>query len=84
MKGTTTLFLLPLVIGMAIAVFGLAGVGHEGFSAWQWCLAISAVLLIGLALGTLLNFAFFGPVYWLVGRLHSKRSKTETTHEHKS
>ena len=77
MKGTTTLFLVPLVMGMGIAVSGLTGVGHEGFSAWQWCLAISAVLLFGLALGTFLNFAVFGPVYWLLRRLHSKSSRRE-------
>ena len=84
MKRMTTLFLTPLVIGVAAAVFGLSSIGHEGFGVWQWCLAVVAVFLTGLLLGALLNFAVFAPVYWLLGRLYSKRSEKRTSHEHKS
>ena len=84
MKGTTTFFLTPLVIGLAVSVFGLSSFSYEKFSAWQWCLAAVAVLLVGLALSAVLNFAVFGPVYWLVGRLHSKRLETPSSHEHKT
>ena len=84
MKKTTTLFLPPLIIGLMIAIFGLSYVGSGQFNAWQWCLAIVAVVLIGLLVGALLNFAVFAPVYWLLGRLHSRRSETRRTHEEKS
>jgi hypothetical protein len=84
MKGTTTFFLVPLVIGLGAAVFGLSSLGYEKFSVWQWCLAVMAVLLAGLILGALLNFSVFAPVYWLLGRLHSKRPETQTGHEHET
>jgi hypothetical protein len=84
MKRTTTLFLPPLVIGVAVAVFGLSSIGHERFSVWQWCLAVLAILVIGLQVGALLNLAVFAPVYWLLGRLRSKQPEKETGHEHKS
>ena len=84
MKRTTTFFLGPLVMGLFGAVFGLSSLGYEKFNVWQWCLAVGAVLLAGLTLGAVLNFAVFAPVYWLLGRLHSKRPETQTTHEHKT
>ena len=77
MKTTRTLFLAPLTVGMAVAVIGLDRIGDEGLSSWQWCLAFVAVLLAGLLAGALLNFAVFAPVYWLLGRLYSRRSQTK-------
>ncbi len=78
MKRARTLFLPPLMIGVAVAIYGLSTIGHEGFGFWQWCLAIVAVLVIGLLLGGLLNLAVFAPVYWLIGRLHLRKPQTET------
>ncbi len=84
MKSTRTLFLAPLVVGLGAAVFGLSSLGYEQFSVWEWCLAVVAVLLAGLTLGAVLTLAVFAPVYWLLGRLHSKKSQTQTPHENKT
>ena len=84
MKRTTTLMMAPVIVGVAIAISVLSSFGHEGFGFWQWCLGVFAALLIVLVIGALLNFAIFAPVYWLLGRLHSKRRSTDTTHEQKT
>ena len=84
MKRTTTLMMAPVIVGVAIAISVLSSFGHEGFGFWQWCLGVFAALLIVLVIGALLNFAVFAPVYWLLGRLHSKRRRTDTSHEQKT
>jgi len=84
MKRTTTLMMAPVIVGVAIAISVLSSFGHEGFGFWQWCLGVFAALLIVLIIGALLNFAVFAPVYWLLGRLHSKRRRTDTSHEQKT
>ena len=84
MKRTTTLMMAPVIVGVAIAISVLSSSGHEGFGFWQWCLGVFAALLIVLIIGALLNFAVFAPVYWLLGRLHSKRRRTDTSHEQKT
>jgi uncharacterized BrkB/YihY/UPF0761 family membrane protein len=81
MKTLGTLFLAPLLIGLALAVLGLTSLGHEGFGILQWSLALLAVLLAGVMIGALLNFAVFAPVYWLLGRRHSKKIKPEPKHD---
>ena len=80
MKRTTTLMMAPVIVGVAIAISVLSSFGQEGFGFWQWCLGVFAALLIVLVIGALLNFAVFAPVYWLLGRLHSKRRSTDTSH----
>jgi len=84
MKRITTLFLPGLLMCVAIAVLGFSSIGREGFTIWQWSFVGLAVLLSALLVGTLLNLAVFAPVYWLLGRLHLKRSEIGTRHEHKS
>ena len=84
MKRTTTLMMAPVIVGVAIAISVLSSFGHEGFGFWQWCLGVFAALLIVLVIGALLNFAIFAPVYWLLGRLHSKRRRTDTSPEQKT
>jgi hypothetical protein len=84
MRRITTLFLPPLVIGVGAATFGLSSINHEGFGVWHWCLAVLAVLVIGVVMGALLNLAVFAPVYWLLGRLQFKKSERERNREHKS
>ncbi len=84
MKRTTTLMMAPVIVGVAIAISVLSSFGHEGFGFWQWCLGVFAALLIVLIIGALLNFAIFAPVYWLLGRLHSKRRMTDTSPEQKT
>jgi hypothetical protein len=81
LKTIRTLFIAPLAMGLAIAVFALTGIGHEDYGVLQWSLAILAVLLVGLFVGGILNLAIFAPVYWFLGRLHSKRTQTETRHD---
>jgi riboflavin transporter FmnP len=83
MRKMTTVFFVPLVVGMTVAVFGFNSITHEGFTVWKWCLAVLAVVVIGALLGALLNFAVFAPVYWLLGRVHSKTSRTGNSHEQK-
>jgi hypothetical protein len=84
MKRTTTIFPPLLLVAMAVAVFVLGSIGREGFGVWQWGLVLMAVLLSALLVGASLNFAVFAPVYWLIGRLHSKRCDTGISHGHKS
>jgi hypothetical protein len=84
MKRFTTLFISPLILGAAIVLFGLRSIRWEALSIWRWCLIIAGVLVLGLVIGTLLNLAVFAPVYWLLGRLHLRRSQVETNHEHKT
>lgn len=77
MKTISTLFIAPLVMGLGIAVFALSSIGHEDYGVLQWSLAIVGVLVGGLIVGAILNFAMFAPVYWFLGRLHSKKIQTE-------
>jgi hypothetical protein len=77
MKRTTTFLLGPLLIGLFVAGFGLTSLGLESLNVWQSCLAVVAVLLAALTLGAVLNFAIFAPVYWFLGKIHSKRSENE-------
>ena len=84
MKSTNTMFLPLLLVAMAVGVFVLSSIGHDGFSVRQWGFVALAALLTALLVGTLLNFAVFAPVYWLLGRLHFRRSESGTSHEHES
>jgi uncharacterized integral membrane protein len=84
MKTISTLFVAPLMMGLAIAVFALTSIDHEDYGLLQWCLAIPAVLLAGLIVGAILNFAIFAPVYWFLGRLHLKKTQREPKHGDKA
>jgi len=84
MKRITTLFISPLILGAAIVLFGLRSIRWEALSIWWWCIIIAGVLVLALVIGTVLNLAVFAPVYWLLGRLHLRRSQAETNHKHKS
>jgi uncharacterized BrkB/YihY/UPF0761 family membrane protein len=82
MKSIATPFIVVLTIGVLLVVSTLMNSGHEEFGVLQWCLVILAVFLIGWIIAMLLNVAIFAPVYWLLGRLQSKKGKTETKHNH--
>lgn len=84
MKRITALFIPPLILGAAMLLFGLRSIRWETLSVWWWCLITAGVLVLGLVIGTVLNLAVFAPVYWLLSRLHLRRSQAETSHEHKS
>jgi hypothetical protein len=84
MKKITVLCLPLLLLCAAIAVLGLSSLGHEGFSFWQWVVVAVAVLLSAILVGALLNLAVFAPAYWLLGRLHLRRSEKGTNREHKT
>jgi hypothetical protein len=58
---------------VGIAEIVLINLGSEDFGIFRWCLAIVAVLLIGVVVASLLNFAVFAPVYWLLGRRQPKK-----------
>ncbi len=81
MKRMATLFLSPVLVGIALALFGLSGIRREGF--WEWCLA-AAFLAVGLLIGAVLNLALFAPAYWLLGRLYRRRFQAEARREHES
>jgi hypothetical protein len=81
MKSIVTPFIAVLAIGVLLAVSTLMNSGHEDFGVLQWCLVILVVLLVGWIIAMLLNVAIFAPVFWLLGRLQSKKSKTDTKHE---
>ncbi len=80
MKSIVTPFIAVLAIGVLLAVSTLMNSGHEDFGVLQWCLVILVVLLVGWIIAMLLNVAIFAPVFWLLGRLQSKKSKTDTKH----
>ncbi len=82
MKSIVTPFIAVLTIGVLLVVSTLMNSGHEDFGVLQWCLVILAVFLVGWIIAMLLNVAIFAPVYWLLGRLQSKKSKTDTKHNH--
>ena len=81
MKSIVTPFIAVLAIGVLLAVSTLMNSGHEDYGVLHWCLVILAVLLVGWIIAMLLNVAIFAPVFWLLGRLQSKKSKTDTKHE---
>jgi hypothetical protein len=81
MKWLGTIFLAPLVIGLGTVLNALSKVGHDGFGILQWCLVVLAILLAGAMIAALLNFAVFAPVYWLLGRRHSKKIETGKEHD---
>ena len=83
MNKLSNIFTGPLVLGIVIAFAALSSIDHTKFGLWQWCVAVGVVLLIGFVLGALFNFAVFAPIYWLLGKLHSRRPVTRqgTSHE---
>jgi uncharacterized BrkB/YihY/UPF0761 family membrane protein len=82
MKSIVTPFIAVLTIGVLLVGLTLMNSGHEEFGVLQWCLVILAVFLVGWIIAMLLNVAIFAPVYWLLGRLQSKKSKADTKHNH--
>jgi len=81
MKTLGTIYLGPLMMGVGIAVFGLTRLWHGGFGILKGGIAVVAVLVVGVIIGGLLNFAVFAPVYWLLGRGRSKKIETERKHD---
>jgi protein-S-isoprenylcysteine O-methyltransferase Ste14 len=80
MKALGTVFLAPLVIGLGAVVFGLSQLGLHDFSI-NAGLVVLAVLLAGVIIAALLNFAVFGPVYWLWDRIRAKKTQTGTKND---
>jgi hypothetical protein len=60
------------MIGVGIAGLVLSRLFAGGFGILE-CLIVLAVLLSGLVIGTLLNFAIFAPVYLFLGKRCSKK-----------
>jgi hypothetical protein len=81
MKMIGTLFTTPAILGLCFAAIALRTISHQGYGVLQWCVAILAVLLTAFLIGTLLNFAVFAPVYWLLGRSRSKKFQKGTGHD---
>jgi hypothetical protein len=75
MKSIATPLLPGLVLGVIVGVLALGDVGHSNFGVLQWSLAIVLVLLGVWICAMLVNFAIFAPVYWLLGRIQSKKAK---------
>ena len=81
-KKSAVIFTPILVIGLAIAFFALSRVDYEKFGILQWIVAISVGFVIVWIIATLLNIALFAPVFWLLGKLHSKKIEKKSQHEH--
>jgi cytochrome c biogenesis protein CcdA len=81
-KTLGTFLMAPLMVGFGVCAFVLGSMNHEGYSGLHWCLGIVAILLGGLIVAGLLNFAIFAPVYSLLGKLHSKKTQTKTEPRH--
>jgi uncharacterized BrkB/YihY/UPF0761 family membrane protein len=82
MKSIVTPFTSALIIGVLVVFATLTNTGHEHLGVLHWCLVILAALLVGWMIAMLLNVAIFAPVYWLLGRLQSRKSKTDVKHNH--
>jgi riboflavin transporter FmnP len=82
MKSIVTPFTSALIIGVLLVFATLTNAGHVDFGVLQWCVVILVALLVGWIIAMLLNVAIFAPVYWLLGRLQSKKGKPDTKHIH--
>jgi chromate transport protein ChrA len=69
------------VVVLSVLVFALSSLNDERFNALQWLAAICGFLAFAWIIAMLLNVALFAPVFWLLGRLQSKKSKTDTKHD---
>ena len=78
MKKITNIFSAPFVFGVVVAIAALSSIDHAKFGVWQWCIAVLVVLVLSLVLGAIFSFAVFAPVYWLLGKLHSKRAASKS------
>jgi len=75
-------FLAPIVlVVLSVLVFGLSAIGDGRFNGLQWLAVICGVLAIAWIIATLLNIALFAPVFWLLGKLQSRKGKKETKHQ---
>jgi len=81
MKTVVTPLISWLMIGVLVASGLLVSKGHKDLGVLEWCLIICALLLVAWLIAMLLNVAIFAPVYWLLGRLQSKKSKTQEKRE---
>jgi len=75
MKVISTFSSVPLIIGLSILAAVLNSSNLNGYSVFECRIAFVGVLAAALIAGTLLNFAMFAPVYWLLGRLQPKAIK---------
>ena len=75
-------FLAPVsVIVLAVLILGLSILNDAKFNALEWVAAICGVLAGAWIVAMLMNIAVFGPVYWLLGRLQSRKDEKDTKHE---
>ena len=77
MNRLVTFTLVPVIVGLTFASMIVGRFGGEPSSTWKWCLVAVAVLAGGLVVASLLNFAVFGPVYWLFGKHRRKGQKDD-------
>ena len=64
--------LIPMVIsGLVLVFYRLA---HEDAGILQLCGIGLVALAVGWILATLLNFAVFAPVYWLLGKFAGRKN----------
>ena len=70
---------LPLIstviFGLVLVFYRLA---HEDAGILQLCGIGLVALVVGWILATILNFAVFAPVYWLLGKIAGKKKRTAT------
>jgi uncharacterized BrkB/YihY/UPF0761 family membrane protein len=73
MNRLVTFALLPVIVGLTFTAMIVVRFANEPTKAWQWCLVAVAALAVGLLVASLLNFAVFAPIYWLLGRRPKRR-----------
>jgi len=82
MKTVVTPLISLAVIATLVASFAFINNNHGTFGILGWCLLILAVLLATWLIAMLLNVAIFAPVYWLLGRLQSKKDRKDVKDIH--
>jgi len=82
MKTVVTPLISLAVIAMLVASFAFINNGQGGLGIFGWCLLTLTVFLATWLIAMLLNFAIFAPVYWLLGRLQSKKDKKDAKDTH--
>lgn len=82
MKTLTTFFPAVLILGVFIAIFVGVRFARDGLGVFGWILFVVGLLLIAWVIASLVNFAIFAPVFWLLGKLGRRKTKGEQSHEH--
>jgi len=74
-KTISTIFIAPLIMGLAVGVFVLSSIGHEGYGVFQLVPRPRSSFVGWFDCWRPAEFRYIAPIYWFLGRLHSKKSE---------